>query len=193
MRYLSFYRDSHPIACIDLEHPRRETVRTVIHLVAKYRLEGFVSNHKNIFEANFERTGDHPDPLKSRIIKSTDLVERLRTEEALDILEPLLLRGKDKKPRKMHPHSLQNLRPAPRFDSASRPARCRKISDDQLRKAIELRLEGASWREVGRAVGHNFQGVRSAIHRRGKILMNSDQFFTQRTIARPGFEYLNSH
>ena len=78
------------------------------------------------------------------------------------MLEGLLTRGKDKQPRQMHPHSLANLRPAPRFSRANRPCKKRKLTNEQLDEAIKLRADGFAWRMLGDRYGVNHDTLRLA-------------------------------
>ncbi len=76
-------------------------------------------------------------------------------------------RGKDKKPRQMHPNSLGNLRPAPRFTTAKRPCKKSKLTDDQLNEAIKLREYGFPWRLLGDRYGVSHDTLRLAIRDKG--------------------------
>lgn len=181
MRYLTIYIDTHRLFCVDLSKPNRQEVRKAVAYVYLYEPMGYRSNHKNIFTAKYERTSTHVVEEQSRLIKSKHRVQRMKPEEVINLLEPLLSRGRDKHQRKMHPNSIKNLRPAPAFNAATRPTKERTISDKQLEKAEELRAAGVSWRQIGDAVGHNYQGVRTALLRRRKNLTKTDESFTLRT------------
>ena len=181
MRYLTIYKHTHRLFCLDLTKPDRQLIRKAITYLYLYEPMGYRSNHKNIFTAKYERTSTHGVEELSRRIKAKHQVQRMKPGEVIDLLEPLLTRGRDKHQRKMHPNSIKNLRPAPAFNAATRPTKERTISDKQLEKAEELRAAGVSWRQIGDAVGHNYQGVRTALLRRSKNLTKTDESFTLRT------------
>lgn len=173
MRYLSLYLQASPVICIDLQKPSRVDIIDGIYYAEKFDLEGFQSNYKNIYNAKFKRTADINDPKTSRQIVLLDGVKRLSRQEVISMLEELLRRGKDKKKRKMNPNSLANLKPAKPFTFADRPAKQRIISEEQLDKAVELRMNGCSWRKVGDLLGCNYQTVRSSLRRKEEEKANS--------------------
>jgi len=82
-------------------------------------------------------------------------------------LEALQARGKDKKPRQMHPNSLANLCPAPRFSTANRPCRRSKLTEAQLNEAIKLRESGLPWRMLGDRYGVSHDTLRLAVRDKG--------------------------
>lgn len=176
MRYLTLYSGNSPIICIDLHKPKRINIIDGIYYADKFDLEGFQSNYKNIYKAKFKRTAESSDPVTSRQIVWWDLPKRLSTEEVISMLEALLQRGRDKKKRKMNPKSLANLRPAKPFTSEQRPSKPRKLTNEQLDKALELRANGCSWRKVGDLLKCNYQTVRSSLRRRGEPKPNSGEF-----------------
>jgi DNA-binding NarL/FixJ family response regulator len=104
-----------------------------------------------------------------------DIPKRLSTEEVISMLEALLQRGRDKKKRKMNPNSLANLRPTKPFTPGHSPSKPRKLTDEQLNEAIELRANGCSWRKVGDILKCNHQTVRSSLRRRGEQKPNSGE------------------
>ena len=175
MRYLSLYVQASPVVCIDLKNPRRVDIINGIYYAEKFELEGFQSNYKNIYKAEFKRTADSSDPVTSRQIVWWESVKRLSCQEVVSMLEELLRRGKDKKKRYMNPNSLANLKPAKLFTSTNRPAKPRLLSDEQLDRAIELRGNGCSWRKVGDLLGCNYQTVRSSLRRRVEKTANSGE------------------
>ena len=175
MRYFSIYRDFKLLLCIDLYKPDRLDVIDAIYFIETYDLDGFRSNYKNIMTAEFKRTGDHPDRLKSRLIYLSDVPQRLSPTDAIALLEGLLQRGKDKKKRQMHPNSLRNLQPTAKFTRESRPAKPRLLDEQQLSKALELRDNGCSWRKVGDLLKCNVSTVRTALRRRGSDTQNQTE------------------
>jgi orotate phosphoribosyltransferase-like protein len=46
------------------------------------------------------------------------------------------------------------------------PSKSKKISDQLVDKAIQLKSQGMSWRKIGDKLQLNFQSVRTAINRR---------------------------
>ena len=189
MRYVTLYFCTSPIVCIDLHKPNRIDIIDGIYYADKFELEGFQSNYKNIYKAKFKRTAESSDPVTSRQIVWWDIPKRLSTEAVISILEPLLQRGRDKKKRKMNPKSLANLRPAKPFTSEQRPSKARKLTDEQLDEAIELRANGCSWRKVGDILKCNYQTVRSSLRRRGEQKPNSVEITKQLT----GYEMPSSY
>jgi hypothetical protein len=175
MRYVSLYSGTSTIVCIDLHKPKQIDIIDGIYYADKFDLEGFQSNYKNIYQAKFKRTAESSDPVTSRQIVWWDIPKRLSTEEVISMLEALLQRGRDKKKRKMNPKSLANLKPAKPFSSHDRPSKPSLLSDDQLDKAIELRKNGCSWRNVGDILECNYQTVRSSLRRRGEQKPNSGE------------------
>lgn len=193
MRYLTIYKDTHCLFCLDLTKPNRQLIRKAIAYLYLYEPMGYRSNHKNIFTARYERTGKGATEEQSRLIKRKHQVQRMKFSEAIELLEPLLARGRDKHQRKMSPNSLKNLKPAAPFNASTRPTRPRRITDDQLTQAAELRASGVSWKKVGDAIGHNFESVRTAMRRRNLGASKNSGAFTQRTGAENDSRYVCSH
>lgn len=175
MRYLSLYVQASPVVCIDLNKPRRVDIINGIYYAEKFELEGFQSNYKDIYKAEFKRTADSSDPVTSRQIIWCDVPKCLSSKVVIAMLEELLRRGKDKKKRKMNPNSLANLKPTKPFTSANRPSKPKLLSDEQLDRAVELRRNGCSWRKVGDLLGCNHQTVRSSLRRREEKTANSSE------------------
>ena len=173
MRYISIYLNETPIVCIDLHKPIRADIIDAIYYAEKFKLDGFISNYKNIFKAKFDRTADSNDNVTSRQIKLHDIPKRLNNSELIAMLEGLQQRGKDKGKRKMNPKSLANLKPAKAFTHAYHPTKPRKLTDQQVEKAKELRSNGCSWRKVGDLLECNFQTVRSSLRRMEEKAANS--------------------
>jgi hypothetical protein len=175
MRYLTLYSGTSTIVCIDLHKPARIDIIDGIYYADKFDLEGFQSNYKNIYKAKFNRTAESSDPATSRQIVWWEIPKRLSTEEVISVLQALLQRGHDKKKRKMNPNSLANLRPTKPFTPGHRPSKPRKLTDEQLNEAIELRANGCSWRKVGDILECNYQTVRSSLRRSGEQKPNSGE------------------
>ena len=68
----------------------------------------------------------------------------------------------------MHPNSLANLCPAPRFSRNNRPCKKRTLTDAQLEEAIKLRESGFAWRMLGDRYGVNHDTLRLAVRDRGQ-------------------------
>jgi hypothetical protein len=164
MRYLSVFiplQPTKPIAVVNLNMPDRISLIDAICYTDFHYGHAYLSNYKNIFTAKFDRRADTGE------IKLYDIPKRLEREELLTILEGLLTRGKDKQPRKMHPNSLANLCPAPRFSRANRPCKKRRLTDEQLDEAIKLREDGFAWRALGDRYGVSHDTLRLAVRNRG--------------------------
>jgi hypothetical protein len=175
MRYVTLYSNQSPIVCIDLHKPKRIDIIDGIYYADKFDIECFQSNYKNIYKAKFNRTAESSDPAASRQIVWWEIPKRLSTEEVISVLQALLQRGRDKKKRKMNPNSIANLRPTKPFTSGHRPSKPRKLTDEQLSEAIELRANGCSWRKVGDILKCNYQTVRSSLRRKGEQKPNSGE------------------
>jgi len=164
MRYLSVFIPSHPtkpVAVVDRRKPERISLIDAIYYTDFHYGHAYVSNYKNIFTAKFDRRADTGE------IKLYDIPKRIEGEALLTMLEGLLTRGKDKQPRKMHPNSLANLCPAPRFSPTNRPCKKRKLTDEQLDEAIKLREDGFAWRMLGDRYGVSHDTLRLAVRNRG--------------------------
>lgn len=164
MRYLSVFiqqQPTKPIVVVDLNKPDRVSVIDAIYYTDFHGGHAFISNYKNVFTAKFDRRADTGE------IKLYDIPKRVEGEELLAKLEALQTRGKDKKPRTMHPNSLSNLCPAPRFSRANRPCKKSKLTDTQLEEAIKLRESGFAWRMLGDRYGVNHDTLRLAVRNRG--------------------------
>lgn len=70
------------------------------------------SNYRNPLTATFKRSPERKNKTNSRTIELNDLPQRFEGEAALELIKQCTSwRGKDKKPRQMHPNSLKNLNP----------------------------------------------------------------------------------
>lgn len=154
------------ICLIDLRR-KFAKLNAAIEAVQQFNAIGIRSNYKNPFEAQFLRNGDiWGDKVNSGAIKTSDLPIRYSTEELLDLLQALSTRGKDRNKRKVHQNSLNNLKKRPNWSSELRPTKPKKISEELIDTAIQLKSQGMSWRKIGDKLQLNFQSVRTAIHRR---------------------------
>ena len=165
MRYLSVFipqQPTKPIAVVDLNKPERVSVIDAIYYTDFHNGHAFISNYKNVFTAKFDRRADNGDT------KLYDIPERIEGDELLAKLEALQTRGKDKKPRKMHPNSMGNLCTAPRFTSGNRPCKRSKLTEAQLDEAIKLREDGFPWRMLGDRYGVSHDTLRLAVRDKGR-------------------------
>jgi hypothetical protein len=164
MRYLSVFipqQPTKPIVVVDLNKPERVSVIDAIYYCDFHNGHAYISNYKSISTAKFDRRADTGE------VKLYDITKRIEGEKQLALLEGLLTRGKDKQPRQMHPNSLANLCPAPRFTTAKRPCKKSKLTDDQLNEAIKLREYGFPWRLLGDRYGVSHDTLRLAIRDKG--------------------------
>ncbi len=175
MRYLSLFpfpSDPSDELVIDLHKPDKADVSYAIELLSLSVDQAYQSHFKSLLKAKFPRTSDHLDSSKSRQIKTEFAPKRLTADEAICLLQGLKRRGKDKTKRQVHPNSLCNLRPAARFTQQNRPIKPCLMSDQQVKKAVELRNNGCSWRTIGDSLGVNSETVRSTLRRRGNQASN---------------------
>jgi len=160
MRYLSVFipmQPTKPIIGVDLNKPDRISVVDAIYYADCHGAHAYLSNYKQLLNSTFDRRADTGE------IKLSDIPKRIEGEELLTMLEGLLTRGKDKQPRQMHPNSLANLCPVPRFSRANRPCKKRKLTDAQLDEAIKLRESGFPWRMLGDRYGVSHDTLRLAV------------------------------
>ena len=165
MRYLSVFipqQPTKPIVVVDLNKPERVSVIDAIFYTDFHDGHAYISNYKNVFTAKFDRRADNGDT------KLYDIPERIEGDELLAKLEALQARGKDKKPRKMHPNSLGNLCTAPRFTRVNRPCKRSKLTEAQLDEAIKLREDGFPWRMLGDRYGVSHDTLRLAVRDKGR-------------------------
>jgi len=165
MRYLSVFipmQPTKPIIVVDLNKPDRISVVDAIYYADCHGAHAYLSNYKQLLNSTFDRRADTGE------IKLSDIPKRIEGEELLTMLEGLLTRGKDKQPRQMHPNSLANLCPAPRFSRANRPCKKRKLTDAQLEEAIKLRESGFAWRMLGDRYGVSHDTLRLAVRDKGR-------------------------
>ena len=162
MRYLSIYRSTNAIVCIDLNNPDRSCVTDGIYYTDFHNAYGYISNYKDIFNAKLDRRTDTGE------IKLYDIARKLTGEALISYLESLLSRGKDKHKRQMHPNSIANLCTAARFSQDNRPSKKSKLSDEQLDEAMRLREAGFAWRILGDRFGISHDTLRLAVRNRRK-------------------------
>jgi hypothetical protein len=169
MRNLSIYlqNSTKPALVIDLHKPDRPTIRDAIYLADFHDAVGYKSNFKDIFTADFPRTAETTDPQTSRTIKLGEVPQRFTSAALIDLLESLLVRGKDKVKRQMNSKSLANLKPAIPFTKDNHPIKPRRLDDLQVQKAAELRAQGCSWKTIGDRLSCPSQTVRSTLKRLG--------------------------
>jgi hypothetical protein len=149
-----------PVATIRLNSRTDKTkLSEAIYLAEKYECIGIISNYVNPMTAKFDRYE------VSGNIKGYDIPKRLSTDELIDKLTSLQVRGKDRKPRYMSYNSLRNLRPAARFKAGHKHHRKTSIPKESVLKAIELRDQAVPWRAIGDCLGFNFETVRSAVRK----------------------------
>ena len=160
MRYLTLV-GQHPTICIDQHNIDRASVLDAMYYADKFGSTALLSNYKNPYSAKWRRREDTGEILLS------DIPKRLAGDDLMFELESMLRRGKDTKPRNMHPHSLANLRPRKPFSSSDRPQKPPKITKDQLLQAKLLREAGLSWRAAGDRLSVKHESLRSALRRQG--------------------------
>jgi hypothetical protein len=142
-------------------------LKAAIEAIKQFQGIGIQSNYKNPFNACFARNGEiYGDKLNSGAIKNFDIPIRYSTEELIIFLERIQTRGKDRNKRKIHQKSLNNLRKAPNWSANSRPNKPKKISEEMIDQAINLKKSGMSWRKIGDKLETNFQSIRTAINRK---------------------------
>jgi hypothetical protein len=164
MRYLSVFipkQPTKPIVVVDLNKPDRVSIIDAIYYTDFHGGHAFISNYKNVFTAKFDRRADTGE------IKLYDIPKRIKGQELLAKLEALQTRGKDKKPRTMHPNSLSNLRPAEPFSCNNYRHKQCKLTTEQVNQAAHLKAQGWSWRMVGDKFEVKADTVRKSVKNRG--------------------------
>lgn len=162
MKYLTAIHPTwlEPVVTVQLNSRTDKTkLAEAIYLAEKYKCIGIMSNYANPMTAKFDRYDE------SGNIKGYDIPERLTTDELIEKLTSLQVRGKDKQPRYMSYNSLKNLRPAPRFEAGHKHHRQSAVPTESVIKAIELRDQTVPWRAIGDCLGFNFETVRSAVRK----------------------------
>ena len=162
MRYITLVTPSNRrLMVIDRVRPILTELIDAAYYADKFQCSAVLSNYKNIFDA-------------SRV----DLVgaKRLEGEALLTFLEDVQSKARGKRKRRMHPASLSNLRPCQPFASGRSTCKPRKINDQQVEDAKQLRAAGCSWRAVGDVLELNASSIRSAITQRGTKVSNSPEY-----------------
>jgi len=162
MRYITLVTPSNRrLMVIDRVRPILTELIDAAYYADKFQCSAVLSNYKNIFDAS-----------------RADLVgaKRLEGDALLTFLEDLQCKARGKRKRRMHPASLSNLRPCQSFASGRSTCKPRKINDQQVEEAKQLRAEGRPWRAVGDALGLNASSIRSAISQRGTKASNSPEY-----------------
>lgn len=105
------------------------------------------SNYRNPLTAVFKRNPERKNKSASRTIDLDDLPQRFTGEAALELIQQCTSwRGKDKKPRQMHPNSLKNLKPLEKGCKA-------------LTRVYSAPLELTERAEQLRACGHSLKAI----------------------------------
>lgn len=112
------------------------------------------SNYRNPLTASFKRCSDRKNKATSRTIELNELPQRFTGEAALELIQQCRnWRGKDKKPRHMHPNSLENLKPLEKGCKALPRAYSAPI--ELAERAEQLRACGHSLKSIGDSLGLN--------------------------------------
>jgi hypothetical protein len=105
------------------------------------------SNYRNPLTAVFKRQPERKNKATSRAIELDDLPQRFSGDAALSLIDQCSRwRGEDKKPRKMHPNSLSNLKPLEKGCKA-------------LPRVYSAPLELTERAEQLRACGHTLKAI----------------------------------
>jgi hypothetical protein len=165
MRYLSIISPQlKQLAVVDLKKPEKLDVIDGIYYAEKFNCTGLLSNYKKPLNEPFKRA------LKTGEIKLSDLPKKLDTQQALELLESLLKRGKDKAAREMNSASLSNLKTSRPFSKDHQPVRVLSCTPAMLTRARQLRSDGCSWRGIGDILGVKAATIRMAMVRSDKVL-----------------------
>ena len=135
-----------------------EALSDGLYYADKFDCFGYVSNHKHRLKGKYRRTQEGE-------IHYLDIPTRFDKIALMERLTAMRVRGEDKSPRKMHPNSLANLRPARPFTPTDRPNNPRKVTPQAREQVIQLREDGYSWRVIGDKVGLNVSTVREGARR----------------------------
>ena len=168
MRYLLICTNQlEKLQLIDTVKTSRELVLEAIKDTDRFDAVGILSNYKDPFTAKFQRTrSDNVDG----VIKLSDRPQRYTGDELVSFLHSLLVRGKDKSPRKMSENSLRNLKPAQSWTRSTRPNKPRKITDDLIAIALRKREQKISWSTIGKQLGVNNRSLATAVRNHNKRL-----------------------
>lgn len=106
------------------------------------------SNYRNPLTAVFKRNSERKNKNASRTIDLDDLPQRFTGDAALELIQQCSSwRGKDKKPRQMHPNSLKNLKPLEMGCKAL--PRLYSAPIELTERAKQLRICGHSMKAIG--------------------------------------------
>ena len=156
MKYLTLFSPNHFVAYVlNVKTAQKDDINHAYSLVERMRCTGVLSNYRDILRAHFKRRADTGEILLS------DLPKRLDVDGLLAFLDDLSFR-KQKRKAHTHPNSLANLSQSYWFTKDNRPIKPRKIFQDHLDRARELRAQGCSWRLVGDRLGLNASSIRTA-------------------------------
>lgn len=155
-----FDKNLNKLHLVNINNP--QNISSVIDNVIYFQAVGLQSNYKNPFQAEFKRTRSSGSEKSSRLITKEDQPLRLNTEELVEVLKNLQVRGKDKVKRKINPNSLNNLKPAKRFSSEYQVAKPRLLNQEQLSFVEQLRQRNISFNQIGDELGIASQKIRNA-------------------------------
>jgi hypothetical protein len=106
------------------------------------------SNYRNPLTAVFKRQLERKNKATSQAIELDDLPQRFTGDAALKLIDECSRwRGEDKKPRKMHPNSLRNLKPLKKGCKAL--PRVYSAPLELTERAAQLRACGHTFKAIG--------------------------------------------
>ena len=159
MQHLFVYSAQAPSLSIDINAPDRSAVIDAIYIVDKYEAKGIISNYRNPFNAHFGRRADTGE------ILAREVPTQLEGPELIDLLTQLKEKIDRKMQRKVNPRSLQNLRKRQAWTAETRPTKPVVMTELLVKRAVELRDKGCSWRTVGDVLGVHKETARGAVNR----------------------------
>ena len=90
---------------------------------------------------------------------------QLEGPELIDLLLQLKEKIDRKMQRKVSPQSLENLRKRQAWTAETRPTKPTVMTEMLVKRAVELRDKGCSWRTVGDVLGVHKETARGAVNR----------------------------
>jgi len=159
MQHLFVYSAQAPSLSIDINAPDRSAVIDAIYIVDKYEAKGIISNYRNPFNAHFGRRADTGE------ILVREVPTQLEGSELIDLLLQLKEKIDRKMQRKVSPQSLENLRKRQAWTAETRPTKPTVMTEMLVKRAVELRDKGCSWRTVGDVLGVHKETARGAVNR----------------------------
>ena len=159
MQHLFVYSAQAPSLSIDINAPDRSAVIDAIYIVDKYEAKGIISNYRNPFNAHFGRRADTGE------ILLREVPTQLEGPELIDLLLQLKEKIDRKMQRKVSPQSLENLRKRQAWTAETRPTKPTVMTEMLVKRAVELRDKGCSWRTVGDVLGVHKETARGAVNR----------------------------